>query len=132
MVSSIISPRRRSNPQRPAQGLSDTETSASGSVSGTRTLSFPHVVDMFVKLRRLQKSAKLHHIDSSSGPDPITHADLSPGGDDATPKRRARMEVEDSFVCADGVDVVKLLRASRAVLLERAAMLHANALVDET
>ncbi|KAL5523320.1 hypothetical protein ACEPAF_1587 [Sanghuangporus sanghuang] len=95
-------------------------------------LTFPHVAKLFVKLRRMQKKAKAHHIDSNSGNNPITHPSLlSNIGEPDTTKKRARLEIQEDYVCADGIDVAKLLRASRAVLLERASPLHANVLIDE-
>ncbi|KAL5496002.1 hypothetical protein ACEPAH_3095 [Sanghuangporus vaninii] len=95
-------------------------------------LTFPHVAKLFVKLRRMQKKAKAHHIDSNSGNIPITHPSLlSDIGEPDITKKRARLEIQEDYVCADGIDVAKLLRASRAVLLERASPLHANVLIDE-
>ncbi|KAL5480726.1 hypothetical protein ACEPAI_9666 [Sanghuangporus weigelae] len=99
---------------------------------GLHKLTFPHVAKLFVKLRRMQKKAKAHHIDSKSGNDPITHPSLlSDIGEPDITKKRARLEIQEDYVCADGIDVAKLLRASRAVLLERASPLHANVLIDE-
>ncbi|KAL5522436.1 hypothetical protein ACEPAG_8452 [Sanghuangporus baumii] len=99
---------------------------------GLHKLTFPHVAKLFVKLRRMQKKAKAHHTDSSSGNNPITHPSLlNDIGELDITKKRARLEIQEDYVCADGVDVAKLLRASRAVLLERASPLHANVLIDE-
>lgn len=41
------------------------------------------------------------------------------------------MAEERRFLCRDGVDVKKLLRAMRASLLEEAQMIGANVLVNE-
>lgn len=87
-----------------------------GNVSGgpTHSLSFPHVADLFIRLRRAQRKAKAHHINSDSGPEPITHESLqstlnaATGSDgDAngvTLMRRARLEVQEMFVCMDAVE----------------------------
>ena len=133
------------------------------SASTARSLSFPHVADLFIKLRRVQNRAKANHITSSSGDEPKTHPSLavvpvpvviapepeagpsSPirpdhmtqlSGDDSSidldvPKKRARLEIRDEFVCAAAADVRKLLRASRMSLLEHAQLFRANVLVDE-
>lgn len=105
--------------------------------TSSRTLTFPHVASLFVKLRRVQRKSKAHHIDSNSGVELLTHASLKDGGagsgtdSEATFKRLARLEILDMYNCADGVDVAKVLRASRSAILERASPLHANILVDE-
>ena len=41
------------------------------------------------------------------------------------------LEIQEEFVCLDGVDVEKLLRASRLALLDHASPLGVNVLVDE-
>ncbi|THG96508.1 hypothetical protein EW145_g7768 [Phellinidium pouzarii] len=94
-----------------------------------RTLSFPHVANIFVRIRRVQKKAKAHHTNSTSGPESVTHPSLL--AEEGVPEKHARLEVQDEFVCAYAVDVEKLLRASRASLLDRAALFNANVLVDE-
>lgn len=114
-----------------------------GNVSGgpTHSLSFPHVADLFIRLRRAQRKAKAHHINSDSGPELITHESLQPalnavtGADGhangATLMRRARLEVQEMFVCMDAVDLKKLLRATRVTLLERVQAFGADVLVEE-
>ncbi|TDL18749.1 hypothetical protein BD410DRAFT_728104 [Rickenella mellea] len=95
-----------------------------------RTLRFAHIADLFVKLRRLQNNARqANDLESTSGPEPVTHAELK---DDSSVKKHARLELEEVFMCANGVDVVKLLRASRGTLLDAAKLLRSNVLVDET
>lgn len=134
------------------------------SASTSRSLSFPHVANIFIKMRRARDRARASHITSSSGDAPKTHPSLAvvpvpvviappepdaepsspsqPGrsshlsADDASvdldvPKKHARFELRDNFVCADGVDVKKLLRASRMTLLEHAQLFRANVLTDE-
>lgn len=85
------------------------------------------VANIFIKMRRT-KDRKSHHIDSSSG-EPQTHPSLA--GDGATSAQKVEIELVDDFICADAVDVVKLLRASRAKLFARATLWNANVLVNE-
>ncbi len=48
-------------------------------------------------------------------------------------KRRARVELADTFMCMDGVDALKLLRATRASLHERAeGLLGSCVFVEES
>lgn len=187
--------RRQDEPHSPTSSTHSNEIFPN---THKRALSFSHLSSVFVKLRRAERRVqsharsrswvlaslskpKSHHIESSSGPTPLTHPVLeptsatssvfsngtatttttstsassprspdsaiqtantdSPTGSDAasqtlsqrsTQTRKARLEVDDLFVCTDGVDVVKLLRASRTSLLQSAAMIKANALIDET
>lgn len=125
------------------------------------TLSFPAVADLFIKLRRMQTKAKNtratveeagevdsdsvskgkqrvkpNHIETSSGEQLITHPVIVQECDGAAADgvevvKRARLTIRDAFECTGGVDSVKLLRASRASLLEKAAMFQTNALVEE-
>ena len=133
---------------QPAEDQQASGSRASTPTSG-KTLTFPHVANLFVKLRRVQRKSKAHHIDSNSGIELLTHESLkqlppaSPtqatndggagsGTDSETLfKRLARLEILDVYNCADGVDVDKVLRASRNALLEHAGPLRANVLVDE-
>ncbi|KAI0074445.1 hypothetical protein K474DRAFT_1685720 [Panus rudis PR-1116 ss-1] len=104
----------------------------------------PHVANILVKMRRHSRrsspistppltpprSAKAHHIESSSGPEPQTHPSLR--GDNAgVSVRKVPLIQEARYVCADAVDVVKLVRAVRAELYEKAEAIGANVLVDE-
>ncbi|KAH7920182.1 hypothetical protein BV22DRAFT_1021700 [Leucogyrophana mollusca] len=94
------------------------------------TLAVSTVANVFVKLRRAkERTTKAHHVDSASG-DPQTHPSLR--GEDATCKRKVPMGHGDVFVCTGAVDVAKLLRGSRASLLEKAELLGGNVLVDES
>ncbi|EJC98228.1 uncharacterized protein FOMMEDRAFT_97148 [Fomitiporia mediterranea MF3/22] len=114
--------------------VSKTSTSTSSSGGFHHHLTFPHVAKIFVKLRRVQKKVKAHHIDSSSGDEPQTHSSLLNAHGGLVPevmRKLARLEIQEEFVCLDGVDVEKLLRASRLALLEHASPLLANVLVDE-
>ncbi|KAH7912170.1 hypothetical protein BJ138DRAFT_1005028 [Hygrophoropsis aurantiaca] len=92
------------------------------------TLTVSTVANVFVKLRRAKERTKAHHIDSASGA-PQTHPSLC--GENATCKRKVPMVHGDVFVCTGAVDVAKLLRGSRASLLEKAELLGGNVLVDE-
>lgn len=126
-------------------GTSVTRRAATAVVHPAQSLSFPHVADLFVRLRRAQRKAKAHHIDSSSGEEPITHESLRPGLNPLTSEgnsqelaqtqsalvRRARLEVQEAFVCLDAVDLRKLLRATRTGLLESAEVFGADVLAEE-
>ncbi|KAG0706964.1 hypothetical protein DFH29DRAFT_899366 [Suillus ampliporus] len=90
-------------------------------------LTISTVTNAFVKLRR--STSKAETIDSTSG-DPQTHPLLQ--GEGATSKRKVPLVQSDLFLCRDAVDVPKLLRESRASLLERAEIMGANVLVDES
>ncbi|KIJ61811.1 hypothetical protein HYDPIDRAFT_115265 [Hydnomerulius pinastri MD-312] len=92
-------------------------------------LTVPSVVNIFVKLRRVKEKSKADSLEFTSG-DPITHPSLS--GEDATCKRRVPLVHGDMFLCTGAVDVPKLLRGSRASLLEKAEFLGATVLVEES
>lgn len=85
------------------------------------------VANIFVKLRKTQNGArsKAQCIESSSG-EPKTHPGLEP-----VSERKVPLGEEERFVCRDGVDAVKLLRAVRTSLYEKAESIGANVLVDE-
>ncbi len=91
-------------------------------------MKFSNVASLFVKMRRTGSKQKEHHIESSSG-DPITDPRLR--GEGALSKKKIALMEKERFVCRDGVDVVKLLRAVRASLLEKAEDRGANVLVEE-
>ena len=86
-----------------------------------------------------KQRVKPNHIETSSGPALITHpvivkghdAAAAAGADGVEVVKRARLTIRDTFECTGGVDSVKLLRASRTSLLEKAAMFQTNALVEE-
>lgn len=157
-VASIIVPRRRSShadfdsktqapvqrrsvsnplqshpePERRSTATIPQSESAPARHMHSHHLTFPHVANIFVKLRRVQKKVKAHHIDSSSGETPVTHSSLtSPALNSDDLRKLARLEIQDIYVCADAVDTSKLLRATRTSLLDRASPLHANILIDE-
>ena len=93
-------------------------------------LGVSNVASLFVKMRRHKTKAKAHHIDSSSGDAPLTHPALAADG--AVSARRVPLTPEDvTFVCRDGVDAPKLLRAVRGALFQRALDVGANVLIDE-
>ena len=93
-------------------------------------LRMSDVASFIVKMRRHKARAKAHHIDSASGDAPLTHAPLNAEG--AVSARRCPLVPEDvTFVCRDGVDAPKLLRAVRGALFQRALDVGANVLVDE-
>ncbi|KAG6377616.1 hypothetical protein JVT61DRAFT_15434 [Boletus reticuloceps] len=88
------------------------------------TLTVSTVANAFIKFRRARHDA----LDFASGL-PITHPTLC--GEDATCRRRVPLEHADRYVCKGAVDVTKLLRGSRASLLEKAVLIGANVLVEE-
>ncbi|PCH35249.1 hypothetical protein WOLCODRAFT_80056 [Wolfiporia cocos MD-104 SS10] len=88
------------------------------------------VANLFVKLRCAQHRSKYQmHAECSSGEGPLTHKCLL--GDGAVSLRRVPLAQETTFVCRDGVDVVKLLRLVRATMFEDAQSIGADVLVDE-
>lgn len=89
-------------------------------------LAISTVANALVKLRR--NTSKTEFIGSTSG-EPQTHPLLR--GEGVTSKRKVPLVQSDLFFCRDAVDVPKLLRGSRASLLERAENIGANVLVDE-
>lgn len=94
----------------------------------TMPLTLPSVASVFVKLQRAKDRAKTDTLDFCSG-DPQTHPCLF--GEGTTPRNRVSLVHSDLFTCKGAVDVPKLLRASRASLLEKAEYLGGNILVEE-
>ncbi|KAH9941654.1 uncharacterized protein BXZ73DRAFT_41435 [Epithele typhae] len=92
-------------------------------------LKLASAANIIVRLRRTRAAAKAHHIASTSGDAPRTHPALAADG--AVLPRRVPLEERVTFVCRDGVDGAKLLRGVRALLLQQAADIGANVLVDE-
>ncbi|KIM70621.1 hypothetical protein SCLCIDRAFT_100849 [Scleroderma citrinum Foug A] len=92
-------------------------------------LTLPSVASVFVKLQRAKDRAKTDTLDFCSG-DPQTHPCLF--GEGTTPRNRVSLVHSDLFTCKGAVDVPKLLRASRASLLEKAEYLGGNILVEES
>lgn len=104
--------------------------SSSGSSNGAyMPLRISNVANILVKMRRHRGKAKEHHIESSSGDKPLTHPSLA--GENAVSAQKVPLEESQTFVCRDGVDVAKLLRAVRGVLYQKALDVGANVLVDE-
>jgi len=92
-------------------------------------MSVSSVANVLVRLRRVKDKSQADTLDFASG-QPVTHISLC--GEDATCKRRVPLVHGDLFLCKGAVDVCKLLRGSRASLLEKAEFLGANVLVDES
>ncbi|KAI0738964.1 hypothetical protein C8Q80DRAFT_1113235 [Daedaleopsis nitida] len=104
--------------------------SSSGSSNGGHMpLRVANVANLLVKMRRHRSKAKEHHIESSSGDAPQTHPSLAE--DNAVSARKVPLEESQTFVCRDGVDAAKLLRAVRGALFQKALDVGANVLVDE-
>jgi len=87
------------------------------------------VANLFIRMRRLEESAlnKANEEAMNSG-EPKTHPGLAEACQD---QECAFVELTDDFVCAGGVNVTTLLRATRTSLLERVEPLGANALLHE-
>jgi len=90
------------------------------------SLRLPQVTNFLGKIRSRQK-VKAHHIESNSG-EPRTHPSIA---ENLTSAKRIPLVEDERFVCVDAVDVVKLLRAVRGSLYEKAESIGANALVEE-
>ncbi|KAI6116263.1 hypothetical protein EDD16DRAFT_1475094 [Pisolithus croceorrhizus] len=88
------------------------------------------MANVFIKLRRARDRSKAESLHCSSGDEPQTHPSLS--GESATCRRRVPIVHSDLFTCKGGVDVPKLLRATRMSLLEKAEFLGGNVLVEES
>ena len=86
------------------------------------------VANIFLKLKKHKSNSKSHHIESSSG-DAWTYPALAEKG--ATCDKRVLVEENQLFVCVGAVDVVKLLRAVRGSLYDKALAVGANVLLDE-
>lgn len=113
-----------SPPSPTASKVSSSPPSSPGRIN----LRMADVANIFVKMRRTKARSKAHHIESNSG-EPQTDPSLAAEG--VTCAQKVDIELEDVFTCVGGVDVKKLLRASRTRLFETATYLKANVLVDE-
>ena len=113
----------------PPSPLFARSASHSSSGSGHIPLGVSNVANLLVKMRRHRKKAKEHHIESSSGDGPLTHPSLA--GENVVSARKVPLEEHQTFVCRDGVDAAKLVRAVRGLLYQKALDVGANVLVDE-
>lgn len=89
-------------------------------------LKVADVANIFIKMRRAQSKTV---VESDSGEQPLTHPILQEEG--ALSVKQIPLAEEEVFICRDGVDVAKLLRAVRGTLYERAQILGANVLSKE-
>lgn len=93
-------------------------------------IRLPDVSSIF-KMRRRSSGADTptrkpqNTVESSSG-EPMTHPDIQ-----LSSPRKVPVGEEGRFVCRGGADAVKLLRAVRTSLYEKAEAIGANVLVDE-
>ena len=83
-----------------------------------------------------KQRVKPNHAEFSSGPVLLTHPVIVPEDDKTSMDgvevvKRARLTIRDTYDCSGGVDSIRLLRASRSSLLEKAEMFQTNALVEE-
>ena len=88
----------------------------------TSRLSLYNISQALIRMKRLKN---VKQIESTSGSDPITQLS-GPVSTVQVPIRR-----NDEFVCAFGVDLLKLIRACRSTLFEQAKTIGANVLIDE-
>lgn len=131
-VSTPLTTEKADTESEPEEQTVQSTSNTARTSPGHHQLSFPHAAKLFVKLRRVQRKVKAHHIDSNSGDEPVTSRSLLSTSEEAgSTKKLARLEIQDVYVCIDAVDVAKLLRASRTSLLDQASPLNANVLVDE-
>lgn len=85
-------------------------------------------------MRHLQRRSKRPYtISRNSGLEPLTHPRTHQITLQGNFTPRAVVAHKDTYICAGngGVDMVRLLRATRSSLVEQATMLGANTLVDE-
>ncbi|KAH8103064.1 hypothetical protein BXZ70DRAFT_905712 [Cristinia sonorae] len=87
-------------------------------------LRFPDVANIFIRLNRVKAKATALH--STSGDQPLTHPSIQ-----EVSERKVPLAIEERFVCRDGVDAAKLLRAVRSSVYEKAESIGASVLVDE-
>ncbi len=113
----------------PPSPLIARSASNSSSGSGHMPLGVSNVANLLVKMRRHRKKAKEHHIESSSADGPLTHPSLT--GENVVSARKVPLEEHQTFICRDGVDTAKLVRAVRGSLYQKALDVGANVLVDE-
>jgi len=97
-------------------------------------MNIHNVSNIFVQLRRHRQRAsehndnKGHHIKSTSGDEPQTHPGLASSSGHPSGLHLSR---DEFFICADGVDVPRLLKVTRSALYKQAVSLGGNVLVDE-
>ncbi|OJT14029.1 hypothetical protein TRAPUB_9419 [Trametes pubescens] len=113
----------------PPSPLLARSSSTSSSSNHLMPLSVSNVANLFVRMRRHRSKAKAHHIESTSGDAPQTHTALQ--GVISAETEKIHLEQDETFICRDGVDTTKLLRAVRGALYQKAQTYGANVLVDE-
>lgn len=86
------------------------------------------VANLFIRMRRFEDAALSANHEVMSSGEPQTHPGLAEACEN---QEQAAVELTDNFVCAGGVNVTTLLRATRTSLLEHVEPLGANALLDE-
>lgn len=99
-------------------------------------LSIHNISNIFLSLQKQRNRAsdcppfdrKDHHIQSSSGDEPLTHPDLT---SQAVITNGPHLSTDELFICADGVDVPRLLKVTRSTLYDKAQTLGGNALINE-
>ncbi|KAG6853448.1 hypothetical protein C0991_004306 [Blastosporella zonata] len=77
-------------------------------------------------MRQSPTRVKTHHIESSSG-EPQTHPTITLN----THQKTGPLELKETYVCSDAVDMQFLLRTTRNALLKHACNAGLNTLVDE-
>ncbi|KAF8155751.1 hypothetical protein B0H34DRAFT_675888 [Crassisporium funariophilum] len=112
----------------PSRVPSSTGTSPPTSPSKRSRLGISGVANLFIRLRRHQDKATSPAETVLTSGEPKSHPGVKEGAQD---QKQVSVEYIDQFVCAGGVNVTTLLRATRAALLERVDRLGADSLVDE-
>lgn len=79
-------------------------------------------------MRRFEDAALSANHEVMSSGEPHTHPGLAEACEN---QEQAVVELTENFVCAGGVNVMTLLRATRMSLLEHVEHLGANALLEE-
>ncbi|KAG6831414.1 hypothetical protein H0H87_005235 [Tephrocybe sp. NHM501043] len=115
---------------RSSSGSSTTKSSPPSSPfkspSKTISLNVAGVANVFLKIRHSPTRTKANHIESSSG-DPQTHPTITLD----TYEKIGPLELKETYVCSDAVDMQFLLRTTRNALLQHACSAGLNTLVDE-
>jgi hypothetical protein len=86
------------------------------------------IANLFIRMRRFEDAALSANHEVMSSGEPHTHPGLAEACEN---QEQAVVELTENFVCAGGVNVMTLLRATRMSLLEHVESLGANALLEE-
>ena len=119
----------RSSSSRSPRSSDASRPTSPGSPSKKYRLGIAGVANLFIRIRRFEDTALNNpNYEVMSSGEPKTHPGLAEACEN---QDQAAVELTDNFVCAGGVNVTTLLRATRMSLLERVEPLGANALLEE-